>query len=145
MELYTIGFAKKSAREFFESLKKAGVKRMIDIRLLNTSHLAGFAKKEDLEYFLSAICKASYLHLLDLAPTQELLDGVRKTKLPFAEYEAAFQALLQKRRAIEKLDPKLFAIPCCLLCSENSPVHCHRRLVAEAIRKRLPQIEVVHL
>jgi len=55
MKIFTIGFTKKSAEEFFTLLKDAGVRRVIDIRLNNTSQLAGFAKARDLEYFLKAI------------------------------------------------------------------------------------------
>jgi len=43
--LYTIGFTKKNARQFFETLKTAGVKRLVDIRLNNQSQLAGFTKR----------------------------------------------------------------------------------------------------
>ena len=80
MRLYTIGFTKKTARQFFEILKGAGVKKLIDIRLNNRSQLAGFTKKEDLEYFLQTICGVSYHHLPLLAPTQEILDDLKKHK-----------------------------------------------------------------
>lgn len=145
MTLYTIGFAKKSAKEFFEALRGAGVKRLLDIRLLNTSHLAGFAKKEDLEYFLSAILGVEYHHLLSLAPSQDLLDGYRKEKMPFEKYEKIYNGLLEERGAVAALDAGLFDQPCCLLCSEPEPKHCHRRLAALAIQERFPKMEIVHL
>lgn len=145
MRLYTIGFTKKTARQFFESLKGAGVKRLVDIRLNNVSQLAAFAKKDDLEYFASAICGISYYHLPQLAPTQDILDALKKHKGAWSDYEKRFQKLMEERRAIEKLDHSLFEEPCCLLCSEATPEHCHRRLVAEAMKRRWPEVEIVHL
>lgn len=145
MKLYTIGFTKKSARQFFEALKRAGVRKLVDIRLNNTSQPAGFTKKEDLDYFFEAICGGSYYHFPSLAPTQDILDALKKGKGSWADYEARFHALMQERRAVEKLDRTFFEEPCCLLCSEATPEHCHRRLVAEAIHRRWPDIEIEHL
>ncbi len=145
MTLYTIGFTKKNARQFFEALKRAGVKKLVDIRLNNTSQLAAFTKKDDLEYLAQAICGMSYHHFPSLAPTQVILDALKKRKGSWSDYERSFQALMQERGSIEKLDRSFFDEPCCLLCSEATPEHCHRRLVAEAIRRRWPGTEVVHL
>lgn len=145
MKLYTIGFTKKTARQFFESLKRAGVKRLVDIRLNNVSQLAAFAKKDDLEYFANAICGISYHHFPQLAPTQDILDALKKHKGAWSDYEVKFQKLMEDRRAIEKLEHSFFEEPCCLLCSEATPEHCHRRLVAEAMKKRWPDVDVVHL
>jgi uncharacterized protein (DUF488 family) len=80
MNLFTIGFTQKSAQKFFETLRDAGVKRVIDTRLNNVSQLAGFAKKADLEYFLKFIGGIEYVHILDLAPTQDILDEYKKIK-----------------------------------------------------------------
>ncbi|MGH9426049.1 MAG: DUF488 family protein [Terriglobia bacterium] len=145
MRLYTIGFTKKTARQFFEILKGAGVKKLIDIRLNNRSQLAGFTKKEDLEYFLQTICGVSYHHLPLLAPTQEILDDLKKHKGTWSQYEERFQALMRERGAIEKADKAFFHEPCCLLCSEATPEHCHRRIVAEALKRRWPDVEIAHL
>lgn len=145
IELFTIGFTKKSAKQFFETLRRAGVKKLVDVRLNNTSQLSAFAKKDDLAYFAEALCGISYDHVPILAPNQELLDSLKKRKGSWAEYENGFLALMRERGAIEKLERSLFEEPCCLLCSEATPEHCHRRLVAEAIRKRWPDVEVVHL
>lgn len=144
-KLYTIGFTKKNARQFFEALKRAGVKKLVDIRLNNTSQLAAFTKKDDLEYFAQAICSISYHHFPSLAPTQDILDALKKHKGSWADYETRFQALMQQRGAIEKLDRAFFEAPCCLLCSEATPEHCHRRLVAEGMKRRWPDLEIVHL
>ena len=70
MRLFTIGFTKKSAEGFFTNLSKAGVKRVIDIRLNNMSQLAGFTKRDDLRYFLRTICNIDYIHLPELAPNK---------------------------------------------------------------------------
>ena len=55
MTLFTIGFTQKTAETFFETIKNAGVRRVVDIRLNNTSQLAGFTKKDDVIYFLKKI------------------------------------------------------------------------------------------
>jgi uncharacterized protein (DUF488 family) len=145
MKLYTIGFTKKTARQFFEILKRAGIKTLVDIRLNNRSQLAGFTKKEDLEYFLQAICGASYNYLPSLAPTQEILDNLKKHKGTWTQYETRFQDLMRERGAIEKVDKQLLGGPSCLLCSEPTAEHCHRRLVAEALTLQWPDIEITHL
>src|SRR5438309_11885131 len=69
LQLFTIGFTRKSAEAFFTSLREAGVRRLVDVRLNNISQLAGFTKKDDLRYFLKAIAGIEYLHLGELAPT----------------------------------------------------------------------------
>ena len=144
-KLYTIGFTKKGAREFFGLLKAHGIRRLVDIRLNNRSQLAGFTKRDDLEYFAGVLCDASYHHMPTLAPTQAILDRLKKHKGSWAEYETHFQGLMRERSAIEHLDCAFFDEPCCLLCSEAIPEHCHRRLVADGIQKRWPELEIVHL
>jgi len=145
LTVYTIGFTKKSAREFFERLSGAGVKRLIDVRLNNTSQLAGFTKKDDLEYFARVICGASYHHMPNLAPTPSLFRAFKKGGGTWGDYERGFAELMKERRAVELLERAFFEEPICLLCSEDKPAHCHRRLVAEAIQKRWPDLGVVHL
>lgn len=145
MKVYTIGFTKKNARQFFGALKRVGVKKLVDVRLNNTSQLAAFTKKDDLEYFAEAICGISYHHFPSLAPTQEILDALKKQKGSWTDYEAKFEALMQQRGAIEKLDRVFFQEPCCLLCSEATPEHCHRRLVAEGMKRRWPDVEIIHI
>lgn len=48
MEIYSIGFTQKSAAQFFGTLKTAGIRRLMDVRLNNSSQLSGFAKNTDL-------------------------------------------------------------------------------------------------
>ncbi|MGA8672897.1 MAG: DUF488 domain-containing protein, partial [Terracidiphilus sp.] len=97
MTVFTIGFTKKTARDFFSKLKQSGARRLIDVRLNNVSQLAGFAKKDDLRYFLEAICQMEYLHIPSLAPTQSLLDAYKKKKVDWSVYEDRFLALMRER------------------------------------------------
>ena len=144
MRIFTIGFTKKSAETFFSMLRNSGAKRVVDVRLNNVSQLAGFAKRSDLEYFLRAICSIEYVHVPKLAPTQEMLDRYKKVKGSWADYERDFLELMEVRR-IEKTVPKEVVSEGCLLCSEDKPQHCHRRLVAEYLKQRWGGIEIVHL
>ena len=142
--LFTIGFAKKSAREFFEVLRKAGVRKVVDIRLNNVSQLAGFTKKRDLAYFLEVIGGIGYEHRPELAPTKEILDGYKKRRLTWAEYEEQFRALIAERQAETLISPGDLD-HACLLCSEPKADKCHRRLVAEYLRCKWGNVEVRHL
>ncbi len=145
MEVYTAGFTQKTARQFFESLRRAGIHRLIDIRLNNVSQLAGFSKKDDLAYFLDVICHAEYLHEPLLAPTQELLDAYKKRKGSWDDYERAFLALMAERKIEERLDQRLFAGPTVLLCSEATAEHCHRRLVLDYLNEKWGNITRIDL
>ncbi len=142
--VFTIGFAKKSAREFFEILRRAGVRKVVDIRLNNTSQLAGFTKKDDLAYFLEAIGGLGYEHRPELAPTEEIMDGYKKRGLSWAEYEERFAKLMAGRR-VEDLIAASELDRACLLCSEPKPDKCHRRLVAEYLRDKWGDVEIRHL
>ena len=144
MKLFTIGFTKKPAEAFFGRLSRAGVSRVIDIRLNNISQLAGFAKRDDLRYFLNTICGIDYIHMPELAPTQEIMDDFKKKKGDWSAYQKAFQALLKERRPEETVSTDLFD-NACLLCSEDKPDHCHRRLVAEHLADKWKGVEIVHL
>jgi uncharacterized protein (DUF488 family) len=143
MKLFTIGFTKTSAEHFFSRLRRHDVKNVIDVRLNNVSQLAGFAKKDDLRYFCRAICDVGYEHVSQLAPTQDILDDYKKSKGAWSVYAEKFLALMAKRR-IESLDKSLFDGGC-LLCSEDKPHHCHRRLVAEYLEQKWENVEVEHL
>ena len=144
MRLFTIGFTKKSAQDFFTKLSRAGVKRLIDVRLNNVSQLAGFSKRDDLRYFLGAICGIEYLHLPKFAPTQKMLDEYKKNGLDWPKYEAQFHSLLSERH-VENAVPRDLLDGACLLCSEDKPDHCHRRLVAEYLRDKWGFLEITHL
>lgn len=145
MEVYTTGFTKKTAAQFFGSLRQAGIKRLVDIRLNNSSQLAGFAKKDDLPFFLNEICHIEYVYEPLLTPTQEILDAYKKHKGSWRDYEQRFLALMRERGVEEKISPKLFEVPTVLLCSEATTEHCHRRLVAEYLQESWGNVEVIDL
>jgi uncharacterized protein (DUF488 family) len=144
INLFTIGFTQKTAQKFFDDLQKAGVKRVIDTRLNNVSQLAGFSKKADLEYFLKVIGGIDYVHVLDLAPTQDILDEYKKKKVDWTIYEQKFRQLISSRRIETKVSPDVIN-NACLLCSEAKPHNCHRRLVAEYLKEKWGNIKICHL
>lgn len=144
VNLFTIGFTQKNAKSFFESLIKAGVKTVIDTRLNNVSQLAGFAKRVDLEYFLQEIGNIKYIHILDLAPTKDILDAYKKNKGDWNVYEQKFLKLMSDRQIEKRIDPELIENGC-LLCSEAKPHYCHRRLVAEYLNHQWGNINICHL
>jgi uncharacterized protein (DUF488 family) len=143
--IYTIGFTQTTAERFFERLRDAGVRRLMDVRLNNTSTLAGFSKRDDLAFFLREILGAAYVHEPLLAPTDELLGRYRKRDLAWDAYAEAFVALLDARSPASVLDPAAVVTPTVLLCSEPSADHCHRRLVAEYLARAWGDTEIVHL
>lgn len=144
VQLFTIGFATTTAEQFFTLLRDAGVKRVLDVRLNNTSQLAGFTKKDDLRFFLRETAGIDYVHIPELAPTQDILDAYKKNKGSWSVYEQEFNALMTKRR-IENFISQDTASLGCLLCSEKKPHHCHRRLVAEYLEKHWGDVTTKHL
>ncbi len=144
MNLYTIGFTKKTAEDFFNLLTKNNVKRLIDIRLNNKSQLAGFAKGEDLKFFLNNIGQIEYKYMIEFAPTDSLLEGYRKKQISWEEYEKQYNKLLTERDVLKNKDISIFD-NACLLCSEEKPDYCHRRLLAEYLRDLNKDIKIVHL
>ncbi len=141
---FTIGFTKKSARSFFTKLRDAGVVRIVDVRLSNSSQLAGFAKRDDLEFFLKGLYGIEYVHVPELAPTRDILDEYKKNKGDWSVYEREFLELMDKRK-IQNSIPKELIAGGCLLCSEHLPKHCHRRLVVEYLARHWGNIETTHI
>jgi uncharacterized protein (DUF488 family) len=145
VEVYSIGFTKKTAEQFFGLLKSNEIRRLLDVRLNNVSQLAGFAKRRDLQYFLQEICGAEYRHEPLLAPTQEMLDDYKKRKGSWEEYELRFLALMAERQIEDKLQASTLIVPTVLLCSEPTPEHCHRRLVLEYLQQKWTELTIHHL
>lgn len=145
MKLYTIGFTKKSAAQFFGLLQQSGARRLADVRLNNVSQLAGFAKRDDLAYFLERICGMEYVHLPQLSPTREMLDAYRKGHKDWATYAGQYLALLAAREVAANPELPPLLDNACLLCSEASPDRCHRRLAAEYLARQWGGGEIVHL
>jgi uncharacterized protein (DUF488 family) len=141
--VFTVGFTRKTAAQFFEKLRAAGIKRIVDVRLHNGSQLAGFSKGDDLRYFLKEILHVGYVEAPLLAPTQDLLDAYRQNK-DWAGYERDFLRLMKARCIEEKISPSLLAGGC-LLCSEEKPDQCHRRLVVEYLQRHWGNLDVKHL
>lgn len=141
----TIGFTKTNASNFFGRLIGADVRLVIDVRLNNTSQLAGFAKADDLPYFLSKLGGISYVHKPELAPTDAMLREYKKQKGDWAQYAQRFLSLMESRRIDQKLRPDMFD-NACLLCSEDKPHHCHRRLVCDYLNGKWGEtLKVRHL
>lgn len=144
MTVYTIGFTKTSAERFFARLQTASIAKLVDVRLNNVSQLSGFAKKDDLEYFLRVICSIRYEQRSDLAPTSGLLKAYRTRQMTWTDYEKAFLELMTTRR-IESVIPQSLIDGSCLLCSEAKADRCHRRLVAEYLASKWGNLDIVHL
>ena len=142
--LFTIGFTKKKAEEFFKLIKKNNVKCLIDIRLNNVSQLAGFAKRDDLKYFLKQICNCEYRHMPEIAPTKEILDNYKKKQISWDEYIDSYNDLIKKRKIESKLSLSELDNSC-FLCSESTADMCHRRLAAEYLKKHFDTIKIKHL
>ncbi len=143
MKIFTIGFTKTTAENFFTRLKNSGARKILDVRLNNVSKLSGFAKRDDLKYFAKTIGGIDYAHVPKLAPTKEILDDYKKHKRPWSEYEVRFNDLMVERKIEEINQNDLDGS--CLLCSEDKPHNCHRRLVAEYLKEKWGDVQIVHL
>lgn len=145
MEIYSIGFTRKKADAFFSTLRDHGIKRLIDVRLNNVSQLAGFSKRDDLQFFLRELCGAEYIHEPILAPTKDILDAYKKQNGDWSEYEQRFLELMAGREIEKTLSRELFSVPTILLCSEPTAERCHRRLVLEYLNTTWGDVQPVHL
>ncbi len=145
MEIYSIGFTQKSASEFFGALKTHGIERLLDVRLNNTSQLAGFAKQADLAWFLGQICNCAYQHEPLLAPEQGMLDAYKKQKGSWDQYSEEFLTLMRSRNIESQIDKESFHQKTVLLCSEPTAENCHRRLVLEYLQQSWKDVIIHHL
>jgi uncharacterized protein (DUF488 family) len=145
MDIYSIGFTHKSASEFFETLKANGIERLLDVRLSNTSQLAGFTKQADLQYFLKMICGAAYEHEPLLAPSEELFRAYRKEGGSWDALVKGYLKLLKERKVEDVLSRASFSKKTVLLCSEATAEQCHRRLALEYLQKHWGGITIRHL
>jgi uncharacterized protein (DUF488 family) len=144
IKLYTIGFAGKSAEKFFTLLRNAGVRKILDIRINNTSQLAGFARQTDLKFFAKEIGNISYEHFSEAAPSKDLFTRARNKKINWQEYKTEYMNLIEERKVAEKIYFEDLH-ESCLLCSEHLPDQCHRKLLAVYLKRINPHIEVIHL
>ncbi|MDH0564157.1 DUF488 family protein [Acinetobacter courvalinii] len=145
MNIYTIGFTQKKAKQFFELIKNNKIKKVIDVRLSNVSQLAGFAKRDDLVYFLKEICECDYEHVPDLAPIDEILKPYKKGEITWEIYEEKFMNLMAHRNIEKSFNINDFSDKC-LLCSEHLPHQCHRRLILEYLKQtQHTESKITHL
>ena len=146
IKLYTIGFTKKRAETFFNLLIENKVKTLVDIRINRNSQLSGFAKSRDLPYFLKQLAGIKYCVKTEFAPTRELLTSYREKLIGWEKYEKLYIGLLDRQRIAGLIYLKAYDCAC-FLCSEHLPDKCHRRLLVEYLKEKLPEkdIEIVHL
>ena len=144
VRVFTIGYAGKNAQDFFTLLKQTGITKVVDVRLYNTSQLAGFTKKHDLEYFLQAIANADYVHLPIMAPTKQLLNDYKKGDVSWQQYESQFKSIITQRHIERHIELQEMDMSC-FLCAEATADKCHRRLVAEYMLRIWPNISIQHL
>ncbi len=145
-KIFTIGFTKKTAEEFFSLLEKNNIACVVDVRLNNTSQLAAFSKFPDIKFFLNRICRINYIHDIKLAPTKNILNEGKKHSIDWHEYEIEFEKLMKEREINEYIfENYSSADNLCLLCSEPTPEKCHRRLVAEKFSKVFKDVKIIHL
>ena len=154
MRICTIGFSGKSAQQFFVCLTNAGVEQLIDVRRSNNTLYSGFTRMRDLPYFLGRLCQITYIHEPDFAPSLELLRDYqsrlkRNKKDPDAwpAFADRFTEEISARPIVDLFRHHVSDVTTvCLLCSEATEHHCHRRLLAEHIRGNLnDEIEIKHL
>lgn len=147
MIVYTIGFTKKTAEQFFTTLRKNRVELLVDVRLNNKSQLAGFTKDCDVSFFLREICNADYIHCSEFAPSKELLSAYQKKEISWDDYERMYNEILEKRGNYHQFLSRFSKYDrICLLCSEPTAYKCHRRLLAEKVQNTFPkEVEVIHL
>ena len=146
-KIFTIGFTKKSAETFFELLELHRITELIDVRLYNNTQLAGFAKANDLKFFLNRISRIEYRHDLKFTPSEELLKSYRENLITWEDYTAEFAKIMKERRIVPHILTNYSDSPevrYCLLCTEVSAANCHRRLVAEKFAEVFG-MEIVHL
>ncbi len=147
MYLYTIGFTQKTAQQFFDPIKHYGIQILVDVRLYTKSQLSGFTNGRDMPYFLDRLCDCKYEHRIDYAPTKKLLNDYRKEFITWQEYAVQYKFIIDERKAVHDFITKYYGVydRVCLLCSEPTPEHCHRRLLAEMIHEQRPDIEILHI
>ncbi len=146
--LCTIGFAGKTAEEFFRLLHDAGVTKVIDVRENRGGQLSAFAKFPDIAFFLSRLGGIAYDHEPLFAPSPEVRKAYRASK-DWPAYEAAFLELMRQREVPARCDPSRFEGTVALLCSEPTPEKCHRRLLAELLASQFRSaghtVAILHL
>jgi len=144
VQIFTIGYTEKSARDFFDLIKANKIDTLIDVRLYNNTQLAGFSKSRDLEYFLAELCDCGYVWAKQFAPSPSLFNDYKNGQIDWAGYEAVYRAFLNAHPCLDFF--RLYqGKGICLLCAEDTPECCHRRLLAEKIAEEYDGVTVTHL
>ena len=145
-QLFTIGTSKKTAERFFALLEDNNVRCVLDVRLYNTYQLAGFSKYPDIKYFLKKIANINYINDNMFAPSEDLLTAYRNKQINWDDYTERFTQIMELRGITDYIESKYPDLDrYCLLCSEDKPDKCHRRLLAELIRDNFGDYEIKHL
>ena len=147
MYIYTIGFTKKTAKQFFERIRYYGIQILVDVRLKNTSQLTRFSHGDDIDYLLQEVCNCKYEHCINYAPTEEILTDWQRKYINWEEYTELYHSLMAERNSVHDFMTRYYGLyeTVCLLCSEPTPEHCHRRLFAEMLHEQMPDTEIIHI
>lgn len=143
MKLFTIGTSKKKPEEFFDLLMNNKVKTVIDVRLMD-GFSSGYARKSFLPYFLKQIAGINYCEMKQCAPTKGIYDAYRDEKITWREYRKQYWNIIKERDIIKDFSKKILN-RACLLCYEAESDYCHRRILAEYLKRHFDEIEIVHL
>ncbi|MDR1464808.1 MAG: DUF488 domain-containing protein [Oscillospiraceae bacterium] len=143
MEVFTISYTKKSAEVFFGLLETNKIDVLIDVRLYNSTQLAGFSKSRDLQFFLERLCGCGYVWAKRFAPSSALFNAYKNGQIDWSGYEGAYNELLDTRGGLEYFQVYVNR-RICLLCAEETPEHCHRRLLAEKIAAVYGGVTITH-
>ena len=144
MEVYTAGFTKWLAKDFFSQLKDLKIHKLIDIRLRPNSQLSGFTREVNFSFFLENLSNVKYEHQLSLAPTKELLNKRRNEGLSWQDFEFEYLNLLTKG-VLEYCLNEISNQNILFLCSETEPQFCHRRILTDKLCRLNSDLEVIHL
>ncbi len=142
--LFTIGYEDLPPAMLVAELQAAGVRRLIDVRFRPQSRRAGMSKTKLGEFLFAH--GITYEHRRSLGTPPEIRVHFHAGRT--AEGRKSFAAYVEAT-ASEELDELAAALdtdpPTALMCLEADPATCHRRVVAEALRARRPDLEVVDL
>jgi uncharacterized protein (DUF488 family) len=142
--LFTIGYEKLLPGALVAELQAAGVQRLIDVRYRAQSRRPGMSKTR-----LAALLAEhgiAYEHRRELGTPPDIRHDYKSGRV--AEGATAFRDHIEERSAdaLDALAAELdTAPPTALMCLEADPAVCHRNVLAERLRARRPELEVVDL
>lgn len=132
--LCTIGYQGASMSDFLDALRHAKVELLVDVRAVTSSRRPGFSKNA-----LTATLDAhgiAYLHLRGLGTPADGRAAARAGR--HAEMRRIFAAHMKEPQARDDIETLVGIVRSgqrvCLLCFEADAAHCHRAIVADAVR-----------